>query len=637
MSNPSDLAGYLASKGIRTFRAAGQEITAHCWFCDDGDNKGKGKLYLNTESWLWDCKRCGTTGNRKTLLRHFGDEDKVEHLPGTNPAMRRKVLAESADVAADMLLANPQILEYLKDRGLSLPTILDKRFGYVPASWSLCESLVSDNKRIDLINAGVMTAQGQDFFKDRITIPYLTHGDVVQLRGKDPQGKYFTPFGDSVRLYNVDSLRDADEAMIVEGEFDTAIVEQILALSTEPRLRRIAVVGLAGAESLPEGFLDYFTECKRVFVALDADDTGKRAAIKIKDLLGSKARIVELPVAGIDWTDYLRPLTDVYPHGGHTWRDVWTLLDAAEAEGRRLFTAWDAYLQWKKVDDTVGGIPTGFTELDAWIKPGLKPGQLMIPLAKTGVGKTNFLSNIAWYNRSRPLLYISLEMTRAEIYERLRRIALFWNPLASDMEIAEMYKNLRIVDARMKPGDLVTYCDEFAEETGVRPHLAFVDYVGYFANQIQGGSPYERTTRAVMTLKEEAKFAQVGLIAPHQVSRMAEDGKALTVADARDSGAIEETADILLGLWRPSDAVDRAGVASTGVNVNLLKNRNGIKNRVAALNFSQASLVLVNKATPESRIVDDENHLIARGESYEAVRAMRQAASGKANQLRVVS
>ena len=64
-----DLSAYLSSKGVRTFKAAGVEITAHCWWCDDGNHKGKGKLYLNTENWLYSCKRCDAHGNRKTLLR----------------------------------------------------------------------------------------------------------------------------------------------------------------------------------------------------------------------------------------------------------------------------------------------------------------------------------------------------------------------------------------------------------------------------------------------------------------------------------------------------------------------------------------------------------------------------------------
>ena len=140
MSVSMDLASYLSGKGHRTFKAAGSEVTAHCFLgCTDGDPKGKGKLYLNTESWMYSCKRCDARGNRKTLLAHFGDEarDDLAWLPGQNPAMRRRALSEATDLAADMLLANPKMLAYLTGRGLSVETIVDARLGYVPSSWSL--------------------------------------------------------------------------------------------------------------------------------------------------------------------------------------------------------------------------------------------------------------------------------------------------------------------------------------------------------------------------------------------------------------------------------------------------------------------------------------------------------------------
>jgi hypothetical protein len=126
-----DLSAYLASKGHHSFKAAGNEVTAHCWWCTGGDAKGKGKLYFNTESWLFDCKKCGARGNRKTLLEHFGDQDSedLSWLPGQNPAMRRRALSEAADLAGDMLLNKPKILKYLTGRGLSVETIVDSRLG----------------------------------------------------------------------------------------------------------------------------------------------------------------------------------------------------------------------------------------------------------------------------------------------------------------------------------------------------------------------------------------------------------------------------------------------------------------------------------------------------------------------------
>ena len=84
-----DLVAYLGTKGVQVRKANGSEIVVHCFFCDE--EKRQPKLYLNTDSWLYDCKLCGETGNRKTLLRHFGDKDDSEgvgYLPGQDPAVR---------------------------------------------------------------------------------------------------------------------------------------------------------------------------------------------------------------------------------------------------------------------------------------------------------------------------------------------------------------------------------------------------------------------------------------------------------------------------------------------------------------------------------------------------------------------
>jgi DnaB-like helicase C terminal domain/Toprim-like/DNA primase catalytic core, N-terminal domain len=637
-----DLASYLSSKGHRTFKAAGSEVTAVCWWCNETNDKKK-KLYLNTESWMYSCKVCQASGNRKTLLKYFGDEarDDLAWLPGQNPAMRRRALSEATDLAADMLLANPAMLKYLTGRGLSVETIVDARLGFVPAAWSLVHELkTAGNEWANLRSAGIATAEGQNFFSNHITIPYLTHGDVVQLRGRSmgAGAKYVTPGGDQCRLFNVDALHGAKHAIIVEGEFDCLMLATTLRLSLDPVLRATAVVGVPGSQSLPTSFASYFEQCAKVYVGFDPDEAGKTGALRVKEMLGSKARILTLPedLPEADWSDYLRPLdVESNPHGGHGWRDVQRLVWGADTEGRRLYTARDAYLQWQHIEDEIGGIQLGFSDLDKWMAPGLKPGQLCIPIARTATGKTQFLINIAYNIRKRPTLFVSLEMTASEVYARLRRVAQFWHPMATDDDITNELVNLRIVDQKMREGDLSRLCEEFEDEVGVAPQMAMVDYLGYFAASVKGASPYERVSKAVISLKEEAKACQVALIVPHQAGRSAAGGTPVTITDARDSGGVEDTADVLLSLYRPSDA-DHDGNAVDGtVRSELLKNRNGRHDVTTSLNFSLASLVMVDKHSTEGRIVDQENNMIFRGEDYAAVRRFRMGAAGKLGQLKL--
>lgn len=393
----ADLVSYLATKGVRTFRAAGPEITAHCWWCSDGNAKGKGKLYLNSESWAYHCKRCGNSGGQHALMEHYGDQPEArEYLPGTDPAARRKVLAAATDLGADWLLANPAVLTYLTGRGLSEATIIEARLGYAPSSWGLGRELrVGEHAFADIKAAGLVTPEGQEFFSGHILIPYLSHGQPVQLRGrayvagKHLEGaKYVTPGGDNVRLFNSDALHGASQAIVVEGELDALILQQALARSDEPKLRTTAVVAVAGAGAFPDLFVSYFETCRRVYIGFDPDGAGRAGAEKAVTQLGTKARTLRLPedLPACDWTDYLAPAGSGI-HAGHTWRDVAALIDAADSVGRTLYTPMDALAQWQRISREIGGILTGIEGLDRYIAPGLKPGQLMIPLARTGVGK----------------------------------------------------------------------------------------------------------------------------------------------------------------------------------------------------------------------------------------------------------
>lgn len=636
-----DLVQYLSSKGVRTFRAAGDEVTAHCWACDDGNPKGKGKLYLNTESWLWSCKRCDARGNRKALFTHFGDEDTAEvtYLPGQHPGLRRKALTEAVLLGEQMLDNNNEVLEYLLGRGLSVQTIVDARLGYAPKAWSLAGSLKPTNTMADLRSAGIVNARGQEFFSGHILIPYVSHGDVVALRGKAIGGPTITSEGDSVRLYGADDLHGARDAVVVEGEMDRLMLKQVLSTCPDAALRQTAVVAVPGAGAFPQGFASYFEECRRVYLAFDPDTAGAAGAARAKEILGTKARTVALPddLPKCDWNEYLRPRDETRPHSGHGWKDVQRLIYEADSAGRRLYTARDAHIQWAKIESEVGGIKLGITNIDRYIGAGIKPGQLLIPIARTGVGKTAFLANLVWNLRARPQMVISLEMTAAEFYDRLRKLAHFWFPLMGDEEVTDSLGKLRIVDQRTRPGDLLRFVDEFVDDVGEGPQVVHLDYIGYYASNVPGTSQYERVTKAVIGLKEDAKEGQFALIAPHQAGRTAAAGVPVSAEDARDSGAIEDTADIMIGLWRPSDA-DKTGGVTGAVQAGILKNRNGPKGGLVSLNFSLASLAMVQCGTPESRWVDDENAHVMRGEAYPAVRRFRQANAGLAGQqqLRIV-
>lgn len=625
------LVDYLASKGIHTHRAAGDEVTAACWWCNDGKTN-KRKLYLNTETWQFYCQVCTEHGGRRALLTYFGDQEKDElkWAPGTDPAMRRKVLTEATALAQDMLLNNPKVLDYLTgERGLDPQTIVDAQIGYAPTSWGLGRMLLQTNDRADVVHSGLLTTEGQEFFSGHILIPYLSHGHVEQLRGKiyvpgKINGKYVTPSGDNARLYGSDDLLGAKKAIIVEGEFDRLALKQALRLSGDPVLQGIAVVGLSGAGSHPIGMEGMLESCTRIYTGLDPDDAGDISRDRLKTTFGAKVREIKLPreMPKCDWSDYLGPVTEKNKvHGGHGWKDVRELIDIAESEGRRLFTIRDAQRQLRHYEQTIGGVQIGFHGIDTYIEPGIKPGQVLIPIARTGAGKTAFMATVTWNVRLRPTLILSLELSAAEYYDRLRKIAWFYNPLATDEWIADQLSLVRIYDATLRAGEMTRLAEEYADEVGVDPQFVGLDYIGYASKHFSGSSQYERTTNAVMTIKEEAKAGKFALLAPHQAGRTAAGGVPVRAEDARDSGAIEDTADILMSLFRPGDA-DPRNFDST-VTAGILKNRNGRKDVQTNLVFGMATNILVQKGTPESALIDDENRLIISGHKPHEVREYR--------------
>lgn len=651
---------YLRGHGIDIKRAAGSEVVVPCFMGCGETRNSKRKLYLNTDTWLWDCKVCGDRGGKRRLLEHFGDTQNEESPNARDPHVRSRVLDEYATVTEDLLVNNEAMLSYLFGRGLTPQTIEAARLGYVPRGRMVSEDLPSALKpggfrRQDLEESGMVSVRGGEFLAGKITIPYLSGSHVLQIRGKDPAGKYVTPAGDSVRLYNADDLRDAERVIITEGEFDAMLLKQTLALSTDPRLRSIAVVAIPGVGALPggkEGFPEYFRNAKRVFVLLDADDAGRMASITIKSLLGATARIVELPdeqlldshgdVVKLDVTEYLRPKHADHPYGGHTWRDIADLLAQADLVGKRVFSVADATIQWREDAQTGNAISLGFPTLDALMGGGLRVGNLCIPVAKTGTGKSVFLANIAYQAASRDIetLLISLETTAAEVYDILRRVARFHgDPRISESQIADTMPSLRIVqENRLSPEDFSVLIEEYREDVGSKPRLVMVDYLGYYSRGRRGNNQYEKVSDATMQLKAEAKDHRCAIIAPHQVNRGAKDGHPLSAEEARDSGVVEETADWMFGLYRPGEAGEHAGNVTSSLNLNVLKGRRGGKGRVIRLGMSNLSLAIVDYHDRKAMArIDLENQEYNRGTKYDDWLRDQRAIRNGQEQMRLVT
>lgn len=245
----------------------------------------------------------------------------------------------------------------------------------------------------------------------------------------------------------------------------------------------------------------------------------------------------------------------------------------------------------------VSGIGSGFVDLDDLID-GLQPGNLIIVAARPSQGKTAWALNVADHVSTEGgagVLFVSLEMNRVELGTRLlsaRAKVDGWrlkNPSAlthdDRMALGGASGALRV--ARLFVDDTpmrsVTQIAANARRTKARHGLGLivVDYIQLIDGQRhKGESRQEEVARISRRLKALARELQVPVIALAQLNREPEkrEDRKPRLSDLRESGAIEQDADIVLLLHRPEyyDVNDRPGQADLIV----AKNRNGATDTV---------------------------------------------------------
>lgn len=612
-----DVEGYLRSKGLVLKPSSPIEIHTSCLWCNEPEEK-RGRLYINIDPegdppGLFFCHLCSERGALQKLRKRLGDPPlRDEAPPEENDSYERNAVVQAAtDFYHEALEDNIEALRYLiHDRGLSTETISRHQLGWADGTMG-----ATLGKRFDkglLISTGLVKESGHDSLMNCITIPYHVSGNAVQIRGRKLNGepKYQTPSGNKARLFNSDLAlsSDATEVVVCEGEFDAMVLEQI----------GFHAVGVPGAQSWQENWNGYFREAKRIYVVFDADEAGIRGAEKVTASIGPRSRTVRMPEIQEDGAK--NDPTEWIVNKGHSSEDFWKLLH--QSKGGVLLTVDDSYSEWTGLQ-SAEGLKLGIEMLDHHLKPGLLPAQLMLVLAKTGVGKTLLLLNLFHYmctaNDDLKILFISLEQTRGDWYERARRIYQFYHPHEKESNVLDFFRDkLYLVDKnRLSEEELIHCIEEFEMETGQKPGLIGLDYLGYWARSYKGEG-YERTSAAVMALKAIAKDQRVPVIAPHQVSRLVKFGEEMEADAGRESGVVEETADFILGLWADDGRKGRVESEKTGVvNLKLLKSRHGGTGTTVHMQFAPLSLCMVPAGHP---FVDQarEEHIWAQNmDTYE--------------------
>ncbi len=248
---------------------------------------------------------------------------------------------------------------------------------------------------------------------------------------------------------------------------------------------------------------------------------------------------------------------------GHVQRSV-------QASGDILRRTMEAIEEASKNEGDFNGVPSGFTAIDR-VTLGWQPSDLVIVAARPSMGKTAFTLSMARnmaVDYQRPVAFFSLEMSSTQLMMRLivAESGLDSRAVKSGQLTPEQWRHL---ESSIKPfQNAPLYIDdtpalsvfEFRSKarrlkTHSKIELIIIDYLQLMTgSQDSKGNREQEVASISRTLKAIAKELEVPIIALSQLNRAAElrgGSKKPQLSDLRESGAIEQDADIVAFIHRP--------------------------------------------------------------------------------------
>ena len=264
----------------------------------------------------------------------------------------------------------------------------------------------------------------------------------------------------------------------------------------------------------------------------------------------------------------------------------------------------------------ITGTPTGFTDLDR-MTSGLQPGDMIVIAGRPSMGKTAFALNIAEHigvDIGLPVAIFSLEMSGPQLAMRfLSSVARIDQTKMRSAKLSDEDWDKMTV-ALGKLHDAPIHIDETGaiNSTDLRARarrlhrqcgklgLIVIDYLQLMSSTKDGENRATEISEVSRSIKALAKELQVPILALSQLSRKVEErnDKRPLMSDLRESGAIEQDADIILMMYREEyykPDTQEKGVAEVIIG----KHRNG-PTGVVKLTFLGEYTKFVNSATPGS-------------------------------------
>lgn len=255
-----------------------------------------------------------------------------------------------------------------------------------------------------------------------------------------------------------------------------------------------------------------------------------------------------------------------------------------------LITAFDNIEKLYQSKGKISGVESGFIDLDSKIS-GLNPSDLIIIAARPAMGKSAFVLNIASYvaMHKTPVMVFSLEMSKEQLVNRV---------LCSESEVDSMkLRNadlssedwLKLGEASSKLAEVPLYIDDTPGLSSAELRakcrkakleknigLVIIDYLQLMESKTKSSSRQQEISEISRSLKILAKELSIPVIALSQLSRATEsrtDHRPM-LSDLRESGAIEQDADIVMFIHR-EDYYNQDTEKKNIAEVIISKNRSG--------------------------------------------------------------
>ena len=545
----------------------------------------------------------------------------IENDPGAisstgNQKQAEKTPKQETDFTAFFKACSDNLekTDYYAKRGLSLDTVKRFNIGYCEA-WK-------HPKAPDYIPAS-----------PRLIIPtsptsYLARDTRQELN--ESQQKYSKQKVGDIHIFNTEALESEAPIFIVEGEIDAL---SIIEAGGE-------AIGLGSANNVDKllEILKTKRPKKAFILALDNDDTGKKAQAKLKEGLEDLGlNYIENDIAQGFKDSNEALIADVFNFAikvNEAKEEALqaSLSDIEKLEKENAYNYLEAFNNDINQDRNGAFLPTGFPSLDKLLDGGIYSG-LYIVGAVSSLGKTTFCLQIAdnIAESGKDVLIFSLEMAKKELIAKsisrltckldvkesnsttrakttrgilLKGVYKYsqeenalineamgeYSKIAKHIYITEGVGNITVETIKRK-------IENFIRITGRKP-LVIIDYLQIIAPSNDFGTDKQNTDKAITALKRLSRDNDLSILGISSLNR-ASYNQAVDMGSFKESGAIEYSSDVLIGLQykgmegisnsETSTAktealkikVDNTLKAQNGdsqeIQVNILKNRNGTK------------------------------------------------------------